>query len=171
MSITDIDPLQFGLLFERFLNPARVSMPDFDIDFEDTQREKVIQYVSAKYGKEQVGAIGTYMQMASKAAFKDVARVLGVPFEKSNQISAIMPDKLSLLKAVQAPDASEELKALYEGDAKIQQTAELSEKLEGNMRQLGVHACGIIIAPDKLTKFSPVQYIKDNESTIMSQYD
>ncbi len=171
VSITDIDPLQFGLLFERFLNPARVSMPDFDIDFEDTQREKVIQYVSAKYGKEQVGAIGTYMQMASKAAFKDVARVLGVPFEKSNQISAIMPDKLSLLKAVQAPDASEELKALYEGDAKIQQTAELSEKLEWNMRQLGVHACGIIIAPDKLTKFSPVQYIKDNESTIMSQYD
>jgi DNA polymerase-3 subunit alpha len=85
--ITDIDPLQFGLLFERFLNPARISMPDFDIDFEDTQREKVIQYVTEKYGQEQVSAIGTYMQMASKAAFKDVARVLGVPFEKSNQIS------------------------------------------------------------------------------------
>ncbi len=85
--ITDVDPLQFGLLFERFLNPARISMPDFDIDFEDTQREKVIQYVTEKYGKDQVSSIWTYMQLASKAAFKDVARVLWVPFEKSNQMS------------------------------------------------------------------------------------
>ena len=167
--ITDIDPLQFGLLFERFLNPARISMPDFDIDFEDVQREKVIQYVTEKYGQDQVSSIGTYMQMASKAAFKDVARVLGVPFEKSNQISWLMPDKISLLKAIQSPEVSEELKALYEWDAKIRQAAELSEKLEGNMRQLGMHACGIIIAPDKISKYSPVQYV--NETTMVSQYD
>ena len=169
--ITDIDPLQFGLLFERFLNPARVSMPDFDIDFEDTQREKVIEYVTEKYGKEKVSAIGTYMQMASKAAFKDVARVLWVPFEKSNQVSAMMPDKISLVKAVEMPETPDELKSMYDADAKIRQAAELSEKLEGNMRQLWVHACGIIIAPDKLTKFSPVQYIKENDATMMSQYD
>ena len=167
--ITDIDPLQFWLLFERFLNPARISMPDFDIDFEDVQREKVIQYVTEKYWQEQVSSIWTYMQMASKAAFKDVARVLGVPFEKSNQISWLMPDKLSLLKAIESPDVSEELKALYEWDIKIQQAAELSEKLQGNMRQLGMHACGIIIAPDKITKYSPVQYV--NDATIVSQYD
>ncbi|MFA7298320.1 MAG: DNA polymerase III subunit alpha [Candidatus Absconditabacterales bacterium] len=166
--ITDIDPLQFGLLFERFLNPARISMPDFDIDFEDTQREKVIQYVTEKYGQEQVSSIGTYMQMASKAAFKDVARVLGVPFEKSNLISGLMPDKMSLLQAVESKDASEELKAIYEGDAKVKQAAELSEKLQGNMRQLGMHACGIIIAPDKVTKYSPVQYVNN---TSVSQYD
>lgn len=169
--ITDIDPLQFGLLFERFLNPARVSMPDFDIDFEDTQREKVIQYVKEKYGHDQVSSIWTYMQMASKAAFKDVARVLGVPFEKSNQISWLMPDKISLFQAVHSPDASEELKAIYESDAKVKQAAELSEKLEGNMRQLGMHACGIIIAPDKITKYSPIQYIKEQDSTTVSQYD
>ncbi len=169
--ITDIDPLQFWLLFERFLNPARVSMPDFDIDFEDTQREKVIQYVTEKYGHDKVSAIGTYMQMASKAAFKDVARVLGVPFEKSNQISGLMLDKMSLLKAIQSPEATEELKAIYESDEKVKRAAELSEKLEGNMRQLGVHACGIIIAPDKITKFSPVQYVKEDETTIVSQYD
>jgi len=169
--ITDIDPLQFGLLFERFLNPARVSMPDFDIDFEDVQREKVIQYVKEKYGNEQVSGIGTYMQMASKAAFKDVARVLGVPFEKSNQISWLMPDKLSLLQAVQAPDVGDELKAIYESDAKVKQAAELSEKLQGNMRQLGMHACGIIIAPNKITKYSPVQYVKEGDTTTVSQYD
>ncbi len=167
--ITDIDPLQFGLLFERFLNPARISMPDFDIDFEDVQREKVIQYVTEKYGQDQVSSIGTYMQMASKAAFKDVARVLGVPFEKSNQISWLMPDKISLLQAVHAQDVGEELKALYEWDAKVQQAAELSEKLQGNMRQLGKHACGIIIAPDKITKYSPAQLV--NGTDIVTQYD
>lgn len=166
--ITDIDPLQFGLLFERFLNPARISMPDFDIDFEDVQREKVIQYVTEKYGQDQVSSIWTYMQMASKAAFKDVARVLGVPFEKSNQISWLMPDKVSLLQAVESPDVWEELKAIYESDAKVKQAAELSEKLQGNMRQLGMHACGIIIAPDKITKYSPVQYVNN---TSVSQYD
>lgn len=146
-------------------------MPDFDIDFEDTQREKVIQYVTQKYGHDKVSAIGTYMQMASKAAFKDVARVLGVPFEKSNQISGLMLDKMSLLKAIQSPEATEELKAIYESDEKVKRAAELSEKLEGNMRQLGVHACGIIIAPDKITRFSPVQYVKEDETTIVSQYD
>jgi len=169
--ITDVDPLQFGLLFERFLNPARISMPDFDIDFEDVQRERVIQYVTEKYWQDQVSSIWTYMQLASKAAFKDVARVLGVPFEKSNQISWLMPDKISLLQAVHSPDVWEELKAIYESDAKVKQAAELSEKLQWNMRQLGMHACGIIIAPDKITKYSPVQYIKENESTIVSQYD
>lgn len=169
--ITDVDPLQFWLLFERFLNPARVSMPDFDIDFEDVQREKVIQYVREKYGNEQVSGIWTYMQMASRAAFKDVARVLGVPFEKSNQISWLMPDKISLQQAVQSSEATEELKALYESDEKVKKAAELSEKLEGNMRQLWMHACGIIIAPDKISKFSPVQYVKEGDITTVTQYD
>ncbi len=169
--ITDVDPLQFGLLFERFLNPARISMPDFDIDFEDTQREKVVQYVTEKYGQDQVCSIWTYMQMASKAAFKDVARVLGVPFEKSNQISGLMPDKMSLHQAVLSSDATEELKNIYASDEKVKKAAELSERLEGNMRQLGVHACGVIIAPDKVTKYSPVQYAKEGDTTIVSQYD
>ncbi len=170
--ITDIDPLQFGLLFERFLNPARISMPDFDIDFEDVQREKVIEYVTQKYGQAQVSGIGTYMQMASKAAFKDVARVLGVPFEKSNQVSSLMHDKMSLSETVKAEDGlEEELKTLYNTDEKIRQAADLSEKLEGNMRQLGVHACGIIIAPAPVSKFSPTQYVREDDHTIVSQYD
>ncbi|MFA5747507.1 MAG: DNA polymerase III subunit alpha [Candidatus Absconditabacterales bacterium] len=169
--ITDIDPLQFGLLFERFLNPARISMPDFDIDFEDTQREKVIEYVQQKYGQDQVCGIGTYMQMASKAAFKDAARAIGIPFDKSNQVSGLIPDKTSILQAINAEGQNDELKNLYNSDEKIQQAADLAEKLEGNMRQLGVHACGVIIAPDKITKYSPVQYVKEGDETIISQYD
>ena len=169
--ITEIDPLPFGLLFERFLNPARISMPDFDIDFEDTLREKVISYVREKYGEEKVASIGTYMQMAPKAAFKDVARVMGIPFEKSNLISSLMPDKMSMLDAVKADDTPEELKSLYEWDEKVQQTAEVSSKLEGNMRQLGVHACGVIIAPENITTYSPIQYIKEDNHDIVCQYD
>lgn len=171
LRITDVDPMQFGLLFERFLNPARISMPDFDIDFEDTQREKVIEYVREKYWSDQVCGIGTYMQLASKAAFKDVARVLGVPFERSNQVSSLMPDKISVLEAVETPDGNDELKAIYHSDEKVKQAAMLSEKLQWNMRQLGVHACGIVIAPNKVTKYSPTQYVKEWDTTIVSQYD
>jgi len=169
--ITEVDPLPFGLLFERFLNPARISMPDFDIDFEDTLREKVIEYVRQKYGEDKVSSIGTYMQMASKAAFKDVARVIGLPFEKSNQISALMPDKMWVLEAIMDPNTPEELKSIYANDEKVQQSAELASKLEGNMRQLGVHACGIIIAPDKITTYSPVQYAKETDTSTVTQYD
>lgn len=169
--ITEVDPLPFGLLFERFLNPARISMPDFDIDFEDTLREQVISYVREKYGEDKVSSIGTYMQMAPKAAFKDVARVMGIPFEKSNLISSLMPDKMSMLDAVKAQDTPEELKAIYEGDEKVKRTAEVAAKLEGNMRQLGVHACGVIIAPEKITTYSPIQYIKEDQHDIVCQYD
>lgn len=169
--ITEVDPIPFGLLFERFLNPARVSMPDFDIDFEDTLREKVIEYVRNKYWEDKVSSIGTYMQMAPKAAFKDVARVMGIPYEKSNLISSLMPDKMSMLDAVKAEDSPEELKAIYESDEKVQKAAEVASSLEGNMRQLGVHACWVIIAPEKITTYSPIQYIKEDIHDIVCQYD
>ncbi len=169
--ITEVDPLPFGLLFERFLNPARISMPDFDIDFEDTLREQVISYVREKYGEDKVSSIGTYMQMAPKAAFKDVARVMGIPFEKSNLISGLMPDKMSMLDSVKSENAPDELKAIYESDEKVQKTAEVAANLEWNMRQLGVHACGVIIAPEKITTYSPVQYVKEDTHDIVCQYD
>jgi len=169
--ITDIDPLQFWLLFERFLNPARVSMPDFDIDFEDVQRDKVIQYVQQKYWEDQVSAIWTYMQMATKAAFKDAARTLWVPFDKSNHISWLIPDRITISQAINSEDGNEELKSIYNSDEKIQQAIQLSSRLEWNMRQLGMHACGIIIAPQKITKYSPIQHIKEDDTTTVSQYD
>lgn len=171
VSITDIDPLPYDLLFERFLNPARISMPDFDIDFEDTQREKVIEYVKNKYGEENVCGIGTFMQMATKAAFKDAARVVGVDYEKSNKFSSLIPDKTAIKEALNSADGNEELKNLYATDEKVQKAVEYGTKLEGNLRQLGMHACGIIIAPQKVTNYTPAQYVKEWDQTVVSQYD
>lgn len=169
--ITDIDPLPYALLFERFLNPARISMPDFDIDFEDTQRFRVIEYVQQKYWIDKVSSIWTFMQMASKAAFKDAARTLWIPFERSNQISAIIPDKTSLADAIKMQDENEELKSAYNSDEKIKQAIDFGSKLEWNMRQLWIHACWIIISPEKVTTYTPTQYIKEDDNTLVSQYD
>lgn len=171
IKITDIDPLPYGLLFERFLNPSRISMPDFDIDFEDTQRDKVIEYVRNKYGEDKVSAIGTYMQMASKAAFKDAARVIGLPFDRANAFSAIMPDKISLDEALTDEKNHADLINLHDSDEKIKEAAELGIKLEWNMRQLWVHACGIIISPEEVSHYTPVQYAPNDQETIVTQYD
>ncbi|MCK9466949.1 MAG: DNA polymerase III subunit alpha [Candidatus Absconditabacterales bacterium] len=170
-NITDIDPMPFGLLFERFLNPARISMPDFDIDFEDTQRERVIEYVKDKYGQENVCAIGTFMQMATKAAFKDAARTLGVPFDKSNKFSSLIPERTKISDAINSTEGNEELKSMYNNDSIIQSAVKFGEQLEGNMRQLGVHACGMIISPDKVNTYTPTQYAKEDDHNIVSQYD
>jgi len=169
--ITDINPLPFGLLFERFLNPARVSMPDFDIDFEDELREKVIEYVTQKYWKDKVCAIWTYMKLATKAAFKDAARALWVSFEASNVFSALIPNEW-IQFALQSKEWNEKLQLMYEQDEKIKEAVHFSEKLEWNLRQLWVHACWIIIAPQNVHNYSPIQYIKD-DSTLwtVSQYD
>lgn len=171
IKITDIDPLPYGLLFERFLNPARISMPDFDIDFEDTQRDKVIEYVREKYGDDKVSAIGTYMQMASKAAFKDSARVLWIPFDRANIFSAIMPDKVSLDDAIKDEKNHADLINIYNSDEKIKEAVELSVRLEWNMRQLWVHACGIIISPKEVSQYTPIQYAPNDHNTIVTQYD
>lgn len=173
IGITEMDPLPFDLLFERFLNPARVSMPDFDIDFEDVLREKVIQYVTEKYGAENVCSIGTFMKMAWKAAFKDAARTLGLPFEKSNYVSNLIPDKVWLLDMItKTPDGeNEEIKKIYNSDEKIKMAIDYGDDLTGNMRQLWVHACGIIIAPAPVNQFTPTQYNKESDHTIVSQYD
>lgn len=159
--ITDVNPLEFWLLFERFLNPARVSMPDIDVDFEDQSRDQVLQYVSDKYGAENISKIGTFMKMASKAAFKDVARVLGVPFEQSNLISNVIPPKVSLIDLLNDSkcDTSEypDISKLIQGEPRIQKAFEIASILENNMRQLWVHACGIVIAPSVVTDYTPVQ--------------
>ena len=171
INITDIDPMPFGLLFERFLNPARISMPDFDIDFEDTQRERVIEYVKDKYWQENVCAIWTFMQMATKAAFKDAARAIWVPFDKSNKFSSLIPDKTKITEAINNTEWNEELKSIYENDSNIKIAVNFWEQLEWNMRQLWVHACWIIIAPDKINTFTPTQYAKEDDHNIVSQYD
>ena len=171
IEITDIDPLPFDLLFERFLNPARISMPDFDIDFEDTQRQRVIDYCTEKYGQEKVCAIGTFMKMATKAAFKDSARAVGVPFEMANQISNIIPEKSSLKEIISNAEEYEEIHNYIATNEKVKYAFDLASNLEGNLRQLGVHACGIIIAPEAVSTYTPAQFAKETDHTVVSQYD
>lgn len=172
--ITDIDPLQYDLLFERFLNPARISMPDIDTDFEDIQRDKLIEYVKQKYWNDKVALIGTYMTMAAKAAFKDVARVMWMPFEQSNKISNLISEK----NIQESLEKIAEFKDLYDTDSGIQKIIDIAMRLEGTIRQTWVHACGIIISPQVVTQFTPIQYPprwggkgdKDS-SRIVTQYD
>lgn len=129
--ITDVDPMPFDLLFERFLNPARISMPDFDIDFEDTQRQKVIDYCTNKYGQEKVCSIGTFMKLASKAAFKDSARAIGLPFDRSNQVSNLIPDKVNLKSLVKDPNPDyEEVQNIYNSDEKVKRAFDYAADLE-----------------------------------------
>jgi len=169
--ITEVDPMPFDLLFERFLNPARVSMPDFDIDFEDSLRQTVIQHCYDLYGAEKVCSIWTFMKMATKASFKDVARTLWVPFEKSNAITNLLQDKIWLIAQVEDPEWNPELKTVYESDEQIQRAMTYGDKLTGNLRQMWVHACGIIIAPEKVTTYTPTQYKEEWDNTVVSQYD
>lgn len=177
IGITDVDPLPFGLLFERFLNPARVNMPDIDTDFDDEQREKVFEYVRGRYGHDFVAKIGTFMNMSAKAAFKDVARVMGIPFDMSNRISSlftILNDDRSV-NFMRCWEEIDELKAILEGDDRLQEIVHITDNLIGTYRQTGVHACGIIIGPEDLTNYLPqqlspnVSYSADERN--VTQYD
>ena len=174
LGITDLDPLEYDLIFERFLNPWRISMPDIDTDFEDTQRDRVIEYIRQKYGEEKVAHIGTYMTMAAKAAFKDVARVYGINFEQSNKLSALITEK-SIEKSLQE---NKELQTAADSDQRTKNVLDIAMRMEGTIRQTGVHACGMIIAPQATTNYTVIQHPpasgrKDSrdESRIVSQFD
>ncbi len=149
-------------------------MPDIDTDFEDTQRDRVIDYIREKYGEENVAYIGTYMTMAARAAFKDVARVYGVNFEQSNKVSAMITEK-TIPKSL---EANKDLKNIVSNDKRIKNVLAIATRMEGTIRQTGVHACGMIIAPAPTTTYTVVQYppasgrkgVRDT-SRIVSQYD
>ena len=153
--ITDIDPLRYNLLFERFLNPERVSPPDFDIDFCENRRVEVIDYVRKKYGEDSVAQICTYGALKAKAVIKDVIRVLDMPFEVGNKVSKLIPEmpKMTLKKAL---DESKELKALYDTDADIKKAFDYAVVIEGLNRQLGIHAAGVIIGDQRLDNVVPL---------------
>ena len=174
LGITDLDPLEYDLIFERFLNPGRISMPDIDTDFEDTQRDKVIAYIRDKYGEENVAHIGTYMTMAAKAACKDVARVMGVKFDQSNILSWMITEK-TVQKSL---DSNSDLQSLIANDEQLKRVVELASRLEGTVRQTGVHACGMIIAPEPAVTYTPLQHppasggrAQRDDQRIVSQYD
>lgn len=171
IGITDVDPFAYNLLFERFLNPARVSMPDLDIDFEDTLREKVIEYVTQKYGADKVCYIWTYMKLATKAAFKDTARAIWIPFDRANKVSSAIPEKTSLKDIINLTKENEEIKTLYNNDEKIKEAIDLGSKVEGNLRQTWVHACWIIIAPMPVSNYTAIQPMWKWHDGFVSQFD
>ncbi|MCA6084914.1 DNA polymerase III subunit alpha [Candidatus Endomicrobiellum agilis] len=166
LGITDICPLKYGLLFERFLNPDRRSMPDLDIDFADSGRDEVIQYVRRKYGEEKCAQIITFGSMQSRLVIKDVARVMGFSPAQSNSIAKLIPQNASIADALQT---STELAKFVKTDAKIAKLIDVSRKLEGLKRHTGVHAAGMVIANEKITNYSPLA--KGSKNIITTQYD
>lgn len=167
--ITNIDPLKYDLLFERFLNPERVSMPDIDIDFDDDGRQRVIDYVVDKYGKAQVAHIITFGSMAARSSVRDVARVLDLPLSEADRVAKLVPETVG----VTLEDAFREVKELRDikkSDTLQGRTLQMAETLEGSVRNTGTHAAGIIIAPDKLTKFIPIGTARDADLYV-TQFD
>ena len=170
LSITNVDPIEHDLLFERFLNPERISMPDFDIDFCTDRRDEVIAYVSEKYGSEKVSQIITYGTMAAKGVVRDVGRVLGHPYGFSDQISKMIPNelKMTLDKAL---EDSVELKSRYDSEESVSTLIDLSQDLEGIIRNVGTHAGGVVIAPSKISDFCPIYKGSEESDVIVSQFD
>ncbi|MDP3699657.1 MAG: DNA polymerase III subunit alpha [Hylemonella sp.] len=171
LKITDLDPLEYKLLFERFLNPERVSMPDFDIDFCQANRDRVIDYVKDKYGKEAVSQIATFGTMAARAAIRDVGRVLDMSYTFCDGISKLIPNKpgqhITIADAIQAePILAERL----DKEDEVKTLLALAQKLEGLTRNVGMHAGGVLIAPGKLTDFCPL-YQQPGSDAAVSQYD
>ncbi len=171
LGITDVDPLKYGLLFERFLNPARVSMPDIDVDFADNRRDKVIEYVKSKYGEESVCQIVTFGTLSSRAVLKDVGRVLGIPLSTINSITKEIPVILGRVTPLQeAIDTIPELRWVKESnDPKIKQLIEYSLVLEGTNRNVGTHAAGVVIAPAIITDYVPLY--KTPSTEVITQYE
>ncbi len=187
LGITNVDPIKYDLLFERFLNPERISMPDIDIDFDDVGRQKVIDYVIDKYGRNQVAQIVTYGTMAAKMSLRDVGRVMDVPLPDVDKVAKTFPTHLKAsLKKVLAEDGVEEklksalnsedlekarnFRQLAEGEDTIGKMIQMARKLEGSVRNTGIHACGVVITPDDITKYVPVKIDKDNDM-LVSQFD
>ncbi len=168
MAITDIDPLQHELLFERFLNPERVSMPDIDIDFCMNRRGEVINYVTQKYGRENVAQIITFGTMQAKAAIKDVGRAMDMPYSDVDRIAKMIPTQLNITLEQSLKD-SPALQQAYESDSQIRELLDTAKKLEGLVRNAGVHAAGVVIAPRPLTELVPLHRTKNEE--IVTAFD
>lgn len=182
LGITNLDPIKYDLLFERFLNPDRVSMPDIDIDFDDEGRGKVMDYVIEKYGANQVAQIITYGTMAAKSSIRDTARVLDLSLGDADRIAKLVPNiKLAKIFSLEDKELKEklrsdeftqvkELQEIFEGDDLAGQTLQQAKVLEGSLRNTGTHACGVIITPDDITKFVPIATAKDSD-LFVTQFD
>lgn len=154
LGITHVNPLKYGLLFERFLNPDRISMPDFDVDFEPTGIERVLAYICDKYGHDSVCRIITFGSLQARGAIRDIGRVYGIPYSKSDRLSKLIPQDAKTLKI--AVDSSPEIQAILQTDEDMDKVVHVAEDLEGSLRNLGQHACGVVIGDRPTTKIAPV---------------
>ncbi|MDD2647072.1 MAG: DNA polymerase III subunit alpha [Patescibacteria group bacterium] len=169
LNITNIDPLPYGLVFERFLNPERISMPDIDLDFADIRRDEVIHYVENKYGRDHVAQIITFGTMAARAAVRDVGRVLDYPYSFCDKLAKMIPMNMKLGEALSKVS---ELKNYYDTNSDVKKIINAAIKLEGVARHASKHACGIVITPEPLDQYVPVQYdVSGTEKTIITQYE
>lgn len=168
MNITSIDPIPHGLLFERFLNPERVSMPDVDVDFADTRRDEVLDYVRKKYGIDHVVQICTFGTLAARAAVKDVGRAYGIPFLEMNSLAKLIPEKpgTKLAEALE----TDEMKVAYKENDTYKKIIDTALKLEGKARHVSIHACGVIITPEPAATYTAVQRAPKDEHIIITQY-
>ena len=168
--ITELDPLKYDLLFERFLNPDRISMPDVDIDIQDTRRDEVIQYCTEKYGTERVANIVTFGKMAARAAVRDVARVLQVPYAESDRLAKLIPPPIQGRHIPLSVSVVEDtdLRREYESNPTVKRVLDYAIQLEGTIRSHGVHAAGVVIAPDDIVKFAPVEM--SQKGVVATQY-
>jgi len=170
LKITDIDPIKYNLLFERFLNPDRISMPDIDIDFDEDGREKVLKYVVEKYGHDRVAHIITFGTMAAKMAIRDVARVQKLPLPEAIRLTRLVPERPGITLTAAYEEVPELLKEKESKEPLVAQTLKYAEVLEGSVRQTGVHACGIIISKDNLCEYVPICTAKDTDLYV-TQYE
>ncbi|MBN2614973.1 MAG: DNA polymerase III subunit alpha [Bacteroidales bacterium] len=171
LKITQIDPIEYNLLFERFLNPDRISMPDIDIDFDDDGREKVLHWVSEKYGKERVAHLITFGTMAAKSAIRDVSRVQKLPLSEADRLAKMVPERPGVNLADALKEVPELKQELEKGRPEIQSVIKNALTLEGSVRNTGTHACGIIIARDNLEKYVPVSTVKESVLDYATQFD
>jgi DNA polymerase-3 subunit alpha len=168
--ITDLEPLQYSLVFERFLNPDRISMPDIDIDIQDTRRNEVIEYCAKKYGHDHVANIVTYGKMAARAAVRDVARVLQVPYAEADRLAKMIPAPIQgrHIPLKTSIENDQELKKEYENNATSKRVIDLASRLEGTIRSHGVHAAGVVITPEELVKYVPLEMAQ--KGVVATQY-
>lgn len=173
IGISNINPMEYGLLFERFLNPDRPSLPDIDMDFADTRRDEIIDYARGKYGADAVAQIGTFGTMAARGAVRDVARALGYPYATGDRISKLIPmgSQGFPMTITRALELTPELAEAYEAERDVKTIIDMAKKIEGNVRHISVHAAGVVISPTgRIDDFSPVQFDPKGEGKVITQY-
>lgn len=168
LNITNVNPIEYGLLFERFINPERVSPPDIDLDFTDRRRDEVIEYVAQKYGRDRVAQIGTFGTMAARAVVRDVGRALGYSYGYCDKLAKMIPFSFTLQETLQK---IKEFRDLYEIDEKAKRLIDIAKKLEGAARHVSTHACGVVISKDPLQDLIPLQHPSQSEQHIITQYE